>query len=83
MVQTEWHHTIYEIEGDVQDLAKVKNSDLLDKKVVKRETEATLDLENLTMEEELVKYLTEILKIEKTNDIVRVFNDYSKNFSME
>ena len=83
MVQTEWHHTIYEIEGDVQDLAKVKNSDLLDKKVVRRETEATLDLENLTMEEELVKYLTEILKIEKTNDIVRVFNDYSKNFSME
>ena len=83
MVQTEWHHTIYEIEGDVQDLAKVKNSDLLDKKVVKRETEATLDLENLTMEEELVKYLQEILKIEKTNDIVRVFNDYSKNFSME
>ena len=83
MVQTEWHHTIYEIEGDVQDLAKVKNSDLLDKKVVKRETEATLDLENLTMEEELVKYLTEILKIEKTNSIVRVFNDYSKNFSME
>ena len=83
MVQTEWHHTIYEIEGDVQDLAKVKNSELLDKKVVKRETEATLDLENLTMEEELVKYLTEILKIEKTNDIVRVFNDYSKNFSME
>ena len=83
MVQTDWHHTIYEIEGDVQDLAKVKNSDLLDKKVVKRETEATLDLENLTMEEELVKYLTEILKIEKTNDIVRVFNDYSKNFSME
>ena len=83
MVQTEWHHTIYEIEGDVQDLAKVKNSELLDKKVVKRETEATLDLENLTMEEELVKYLTEILKIEKTDKIVRVFNDYSKNFSME
>jgi DNA repair exonuclease SbcCD nuclease subunit len=83
MVQTEWHHTIYEIEGDVQDLAKVKNSELLDKKVVKRETEATLDLENLTMEEELVKYLTEILKIEKTDNIVRVFNDYSKNFSME
>ena len=83
MVQTEWHHTIYEIEGDVQDLAKVKNSDLLDKKVVKRETEATLNLENLTMEEELVKYLQEILKIEKTDSIVRVFNDYSKNFSME
>ena len=41
MVQTMFHHTIYEVEGDVQDLAKVKNSDLLDKKVVKREVEAT------------------------------------------
>ena len=83
MVQTEWHHTIYEIEGDVQDLAKVKNSELLDKKVVKREMEATLDLENLTMEEELVKYLTQILKLESTDKIVKVFNDYSKEFSME
>jgi predicted neutral ceramidase superfamily lipid hydrolase len=83
MVQTDFHHTIYEIEGDVQDLAKVKNSELLDKKVIKREVEATLNLDNLTIEEELVKYLTEILKIEKTNDIVRVFNDYSKEFSME
>ena len=83
MVQTDFHHTIYEIEGDVQDLAKVKNSELLDKKVIKREVEATLNLDNLTIEEELVKYLTEILKIEKTTDIVRVFNDYSKEFSME
>ena len=83
MVQTDFHHTIYEIEGDVQDLAKVKNSELLDKKVIKREVEATLNLDNLTIEEELVKYQTEILKIEKTNDIVRVFNDYSKEFSME
>jgi DNA repair exonuclease SbcCD nuclease subunit len=67
MVQTDFHHTIYEIEGDVQDLAKVKNSELLDKKVIKREVEATLNLDNLTIEEELVKYLTEILKIEKRN----------------
>jgi DNA repair exonuclease SbcCD nuclease subunit len=83
MVQTEYHHTIYEIEGDVQDLAKVKNSDLLDKKVVKRELDATLDLEDLSIEEELHKYLTEILKIEKTDKIIKVFNDYSKEFAME
>tara|TARA_B100001939_G_scaffold339970_1_gene347438 strand:+ start:434 stop:1378 length:945 start_codon:yes stop_codon:yes gene_type:complete len=83
MVQTEYHHTIYEIEGDVQDLAKVKNSDLLDKKVVKRELDATLDLEDLSIEEELHKYLTEILKIENTDKIIKVFNDYSKEFAME
>ena len=42
MLPTDYHHTIYELEGDMQDLANVKNSDLLDKKVVKRNTEATL-----------------------------------------
>ena len=54
MVQTEWHHTIYEVEGDVSDLSGVKNSELLDKKVIKRKTEATLILDKeMTIEEEL------------------------------
>ncbi len=80
MVQTEFDHTIYEIEGDVQDLAKVKNSDLLDKKVVRREIEATLKLHNdMSISEELILYLQEILKLddEKIRNIVGVFNDYS------
>ena len=38
MVATDYDHTIYEIEGDIHDLAAIKNSDLLDKKVVKRKT---------------------------------------------
>ena len=42
MTPTDYHHTIYEIEGDIQELANVKNSELLDKKVVKRSSEATL-----------------------------------------
>ena len=57
MIQTDFHHTIYEIEGDVQDLAKVKNSELLDKKVIKRASEATLNLKEMSMEEELMEYL--------------------------
>ena len=44
MVQTDWHHTIYEVEGDVSDLSGVKNSELLDKKVIRRKTEAQLIL---------------------------------------
>jgi hypothetical protein len=36
MVQTEFDHTIYEIEGDVSDLSSIKNSELLDKKVIKK-----------------------------------------------
>ena len=81
MTQTEFHHTIYEVTGDVQDLAKVKNSELLDKKVVTRQVDARLDLSgDLSMSDELVKYLQEILSLDdnKTKQIIGVFNDYSK-----
>ena len=81
MIATDYHHTIYEIEGDVADLAKVKNSDLLDKKVVKRSSEATLNLKDLTIEEEVIEYLSAILNLteDKIQNIMGVFNDYSKN----
>ena len=80
MVQTDFHHTIYELEGDVSDLAKVKNSELLDKKVVKRTVEATLDLHgDMTISDELGIYLQQILSLDdnKIRDIMGVFNDYS------
>ena len=84
MIPTDYHHTIYEIEGDVADLATVKNSELLDKKVVKRSTESTLDLKDLTMEEELIEYFTSILNLpsDKIQNIMGVYNDYSKNATM-
>jgi hypothetical protein len=86
MVSTNYHHTIYEIEGDMQELANVKNNDLLDKKVVKRNTEATLIIDNeMTLEEELVEYLTYILEISEAQipNIIGVFNDYSAKITME
>jgi DNA repair exonuclease SbcCD nuclease subunit len=84
MIQTEFHHTIYEIEGDVADLASIANSDLLDKKVVKRSSEATLNLKDLTIEEELAKYLSTILQLsdEKIQQILGVYSDYSKNATL-
>jgi len=84
MQPTMFHHTIYEIEGDVADLANVKNSELLDKKVVKRSSEATLNLKNLTIEEELVEYMSAILNLtdDKIKQIMGVFNDYSKDATL-
>ena len=81
MIPTDYHHTIYEIEGDVADLAKVKNSELLDKKVVKRSSESTLDLKDMTIDEEVIEYLSAILNLtdDKIQNIMGVFNDYSKN----
>jgi len=84
MRPTMFHHTIYEIEGDVADLANIKNSELLDKKVVKRSSEATLNLKDLTIEEELVEYMSAILNLtdDKIKQIMGVFNDYSKEATL-
>jgi len=86
MVATDFHHTIYEIQGDMQDLADVQNTELLDKKVVKRNSEATLILEkSMTIQEELSDYLSYVLEIEeaKVPDIIGVFNDYASKIEME
>ena len=86
MIQTEWHHTIYEVEGDVSDLSGVKNSDLLDKKVIKRKTEATLILnKEMTIEEELGEYLSYILELDesKVKKIIGVFSDNAQKAIVE
>ena len=81
MIPTTYHHTIYEIEGDIQELASVENSELLDKKVIKRSTEASLVIEkDMTMEDELVEYLRYILEIpdEQILNILGTYNDYAQ-----
>ena len=78
-------HVIYELEGDIGDLAQVANTELLDKKVIKRNTETSLVLnKNMTIGEELFEYLSYILEIseDKIPDIIGLFNDYTKNIEM-
>lgn len=85
MIPSDYHHTIYELEGDLQELATIKNTELLDKKVVKRNSEATLIIDkDLSIQEELVEYLTYILELdqEKIQSIVGTFNDYAQNVEM-
>jgi len=77
MIKTDFHHTIYELTGNVLDLAKVdKDSELLDKKIISNEQPASLDLHNLTMEEELEKYLIQITNLSKleVQEVLEVFH---------
>jgi DNA repair exonuclease SbcCD nuclease subunit len=86
MIPGEVDHIIYELEGDLGDLASVQNNELLDKKVVKRNSEASLILsKEMSIGEELVEYLKYILEIpeNKIPDIVGIFNDYTKNLEVE
>ena len=80
MIETDFHHTIYELTGSVLDLAKIdKDSDLLDKKIIRNEQPAALDLTNMTIEEELKHYLTQITQLSKpeVNEVMGVFHAHT------
>lgn len=85
MIPTDYDHTIYEIEGNVTDLADVSNSELLDKKIVRRKTEATLILDKeMTIEDELVEYLSYILELNENQvkEIIGVYHDHARDIAM-
>jgi len=79
IVPTEFHHTIYELEGSLEDVSVKVENDLLDKKIVKRSSEATLHLsEKMTMEDELKEYLEFVLEIDDKDKILEVYHEHSK-----
>lgn len=75
MQQDSFNHTIYEVTGSVDQLASIKNSELLDKKIaIKPSENSKLDLKNLNLSEELKLYLNYI-KVSNVDEIVRDFQD--------
>ena len=79
MIPTDFHHTIYELEGNIKDLSKIENSDLLDKKLVKRSSDTALVLDKkMTISEELTEYLRYIQELPdiEIDKIMEVFNEY-------
>jgi len=79
MVPTDFDHTIYEITGNIMDLANLDmNAEHIDKKIVQKDTERSLNLENKSIAEELVEYLQTVQKLDKVDieDILQVYHDY-------
>lgn len=77
-----YDRVIYEVEGDVTELKKIKNSDLLDKKInVKVSKDAKLNLENKNTLEELALYLTDVqgLKDEEVERLVSKAQPYVRD----
>ena len=80
---TQYHHTIYEIEGDMAELAELENSDLIDKKVIKRATEAMLILDpTMTLSDEVAEYLNYILELpsETVTQVLKEMQNYADKF---
>lgn len=77
IVETEFHHTIYELEGSLDKVSQKVDNKLLDKKIVKRATEPVLILgEKMTMPQELEQYLTYVLDIKNVNDYMEAYYEY-------
>lgn len=80
MVPTDYDHTIYELEGDVIDLSKVKDTELLDKKLVKRSTDTALILsKDMSIADELNEYLQFIMELpsDKIKRVMSTYHDYA------
>ena len=78
MEPTTYHHTIYEVEGSLAELGAMVDSELVDKKLLKRETDTALILDpKMSMAEELKEYLLYILQLseDEANKVVHVFNN--------
>lgn len=76
-ISTDYDHTIYEIKGNIEDLSGITTSDLIDRKVVQSNKESKLNLEGMSISEEIDMYLREVMQINDTAEIIGVFNDYS------
>jgi DNA repair exonuclease SbcCD nuclease subunit len=77
---TEFHHTIYEVEGDLAELAQLADNELVDKKVAKKDTDTALILSNeMTLQEEISEYLTYILQLQPdtVEKVLKEFNNYA------
>jgi len=71
-----FNHTIFEVEGDITELAKIENHDLLDKKVISTVAESKLALhKDMSVVEELHLFLREILKL-KEEEITEILDTY-------
>jgi DNA repair exonuclease SbcCD nuclease subunit len=79
MVATDYHHTIYELQGDLVQLSKAVDSSLLDKKVVNVETGSTLLFtKDMSIEEELALFLKDIMKLKdnQVKELMGIYSDY-------
>ena len=84
MQATDYHHTIYEIEGDMAELGALEDSELIDKKVMKRESDTALILDpNMSLVDELREYLLYILQLneETVDSVVHILNNNMDKFN--
>jgi DNA repair exonuclease SbcCD nuclease subunit len=75
----DFNHVVYEVTGSIDELSKIENSELLDKKIASQPVEnSKLDLKNKSLFEELELYLN-FIKIKNTEEILKEYKELNIN----
>lgn len=83
---TTFHHTLYEIEGDMSQLSEMGVSDIVDRKVVKRSSETTLMLDpTMTIVDEMVEYLKYVLMLDDqtVDEVLQEYNNHATKLNTD
>lgn len=83
-VPTDFDHTIYEVQGDMQELGDLADSELIASKVLKRDTDSALMLDaEMTLDQEVREYITYILELpEPTVDkVLKEMQNHAEKFT--
>jgi hypothetical protein len=78
---TDYDHTIYQVEGDMHELGELEDSELIDRKVIKRDTDSALMLDpEMSLTEEVKEYLTYILELpdQTVESVLKEMQNYAE-----
>lgn len=81
---TDFDHTIYEVEGDMQELGELADSELIATKVLKRDTDSALMLDpEMSLDAEVKEYLTYILELPETtvDKVLQEMQNHAEKFT--
>lgn len=82
-VAGDYDHVMYEVTGDMAELAELENSELIDKKVIKRATDSALILDpGMSLAQEVSEYLTFILELpsQTVENVLKEMQNYADKF---
>ncbi len=78
MLPTSYDHTVYEVEGTMSELGSMEDSELIDKKIAKRDNDTALILDpSMSLQEEVKEYLEYVLCIDasKVDSLLNILNN--------
>ena len=83
---TDFDHTMYEVQGDMQELGELEDSELITSKVIKRDTDSALILDKeMSMSEEIKEYLAYILELpeDTIENVLKEFQNHADKIESE